>query len=78
MGGQLDNGVSLDTSDNFHRVYSVTPVHLPQINNTCVNKRGCVLHTITVTENIYDILNDFDSGFSPIAASEMKVKMVSR
>lgn len=35
MGGKLD-GVSLDFPDNFHRVYTVTPHHLPQINNTCV------------------------------------------
>jgi len=36
------------------------------------------LNTITVTENIYDSLDDFDVGEFPVAASEQKVKMVSR
>jgi len=34
-GNIADKGVSFDTFDNFHRVYTVTPHHLPQINNTC-------------------------------------------
>ena len=29
MGGELRDGVTLQTLDNFHRVYTITPVHLP-------------------------------------------------
>ena len=33
MGGDLRNGVKLQTVDNFHRVYTITPVHLPEVEN---------------------------------------------
>lgn len=36
MGGKIDDkNAKISTDDNFHRVYTVTPVHLPQVNNTC-------------------------------------------
>ena len=36
MGGALsDKNADITTQDNFHQVYTVTPVHLPQINNSC-------------------------------------------
>jgi hypothetical protein len=47
------------------------------INNTCDGTKTCTLETITVTENLYN--NDtMDTGYYPIAATEMKVKMMSR
>jgi len=35
MGGDLPSGVKISTEDNFHRVWTTNPVHLPQFNNTC-------------------------------------------
>lgn len=81
MGGNLaDKNEDIHTQDNFHRVYTVTPVHLPQINNTCPGHESskCTLESITVTENIYSTLDMFDTGKYEIGATEMKVKMMSR
>merc|ERR1712151_961006 len=54
MGGShLDDSssVSIKTDDNFHRVYTVTPVHLPTVKTRCNyhSEATCELDTITVT-----------------------------
>lgn len=36
------------------------------------------MHTITVSENLYEKLDTLDTGYYPIAASEMKTKISSR
>lgn len=44
MGGDIaDKNATLITEDNFHRVYTVTPVHLPQVNNSCDGTTACTL-----------------------------------
>ena len=81
MGGNIaDKNVDITPQDNFHRVYTMTPVHLPQLNNTCTSHEAskCMLDSITVTENIYSTLDSFDTGKYEIGATEMKVKMMSR
>jgi len=81
MAGDLPQGskAKITTEDNFHRVYTVTPVHLPQINNSCESGSSeCTLDSYTVTENIYATLIDFDTGKSVIAATEQKAKLMSR
>lgn len=81
MAGTLPEGDkgTVKTHDNFHRVYTVTPVHLPQINNKCDSMEGeCDLDSETVTENIYAILTEMDTGKSVIAATEQKAKLMSR
>lgn len=80
MAGDFDNEkISVHNDDNFHRVYSVAPVHLPQVNNTCDadTTEECVLETITVTQNFYGPKDKLDTGYYPISAHEMKVKMSS-
>lgn len=61
-------------------MYTVTPVHLPQINNTCSASEDatCTLESITVTENYYNRLDQFDTGKFEIGAVEMKAKLMSR
>lgn len=78
MAGDLA-GVQIHSDNNFHRVYTVTPVHLAQFNNTC-NKgdKKCVIESITVTEAFYDKMDSMDTGEYPIAAQELKTKMMSR
>ena len=56
MGGTFDNtNVSVVNDDNYHRVDSVDPVHLPSVTTTCDKNASepCELKTITVSENIY-------------------------
>ena len=78
MGGDLSENISVHTTDNFHRVYSVTPVHLPTIKNTCDGTEKCTLDTITVSMNFYNPLDTFDTGLQPIGSVEMKAKLMSR
>lgn len=79
MAGDFNGNkkISVNTNDNFHRVSSVTPIHLAEIDNTCDGSKKCTLESITVTENIYD-WDMMDTGFHPIAATEMRTKMMSR
>jgi len=47
MMAGFDN-ITYDVNDNSHRVYSVTPIHLPIINNEC-KVPGCELKVTTVS-----------------------------
>ncbi|CDW91318.1 UNKNOWN [Stylonychia lemnae] len=78
MGGDLPSGVKLSGDDNFHRVWTVNPVHLPQFNNTCDGHSSCILNSVTVTELINTELDVMDTGMFPIAALEMRCKLMSR
>jgi hypothetical protein len=80
MGGDLNKKVTLVNDDNFHRVDSVTPVHLPEVDSQCDASPSskCTINTVTVSQNIYGNLDKFDTGYYPIAASEMKTKISSR
>lgn len=81
MGGIFDNtNITVANDDNFHRVQSVDPVHLPSVTTTCDKKvsEPCELKTITVSENKYDFLDMLDTGYYSIAASEIKTKLSSR
>jgi len=60
MGGAFDNtNITVTNDDNFHRVQSVDPVHLPSVTTTCDKKttEPCEIKTITVSENKYDFLD---------------------
>ena len=81
MGGTFDNtNITLVNDDNFHRVQSVMPVHLPSVDTECDKKatETCEIKTITVSENYYDWLDKLDTGYYPVAATEIKTKLSSR
>jgi hypothetical protein len=80
MAGDLDPKVTILNDDNFHRVASVTPVHLPEVDSSCEANptEDCEIQTITVTQNIYNQKDRLDTGYFPISASEMKTKINSR
>ena len=80
MGGSLPGkGMTIVNDDNFHQVQSVAPVHLSEIDNDCTSTSVyCVMHTITVSENIYGQMDKLDTGYYAVAASEMKTKISSR
>jgi len=66
MGGKTsDEGVTVKTVDNFHRVYVTHPHHIPQMNNTCPEggRHPCQLIGDTVSEVYYHRLSDLDTGF---------------
>jgi hypothetical protein len=79
MAGDFDGNtkISVSINDNFHRVSSINPIHLAEIDTTCDGSKKCVLEGITVTENIYGG-DMFDTGFYPLAATEMRTKMMAR
>jgi len=64
MGGNLTSHIKFKVVDNFHRVYTVVPVHLPAVNHTCNynSSDDCLLESITVTENYYDKISSLDTG----------------
>ena len=64
--------------DEFHPVYQI-PVHLPKIDNNCSSPSpSCVLSTHTVSQCVYEIMDDLDTGSTPISAEEIRCKMSSR
>jgi len=89
MGGGLD-GLTINNRDSQHDVWETNPVHLPAVLNNCTSPVGCVLSTQTVTQVTYHTGEDLeiwkkhfdvpflDTGFSPIAAFELRTKMSSR
>ena len=81
MGGSFDNtNIKVVNDDNFHRVQSIAPVHLPSVTTTCDKSvtETCELKTITVSENLYEKLDLLDTGYYPVAATEIKTKLSSR
>ena len=81
MAGTFDNdNISVVDDDNFHRVQSIAPVHLPSISTECDKNvtEKCDLDSVTVSENLYGWLDQLDTGYYPIAASEIKTKLSSR
>ncbi len=81
MGGTFSSKhIKVVDDDNFHRVQSVEPVHLPSVTTTCDKKAtaDCEIKTVSVSENKYDWLDKLDTGYYPISASEIKTKLSSR
>ncbi|NES22325.1 MAG: hypothetical protein F6K41_26240 [Symploca sp. SIO3E6] len=82
-----------DVTDNFHRSYTIFPyVHLPTINwngqeerrskqTPCEHKgdQPCHLYRVTsATQALYNWFEAFDTGFFPISAFSLRVKLNSR
>jgi len=81
MGGAFDNpNIKIVNDDNFHRVQSIAPVHLPEVDTKCLSDatETCELNSVTISENIYDFLDKLDTGYYSVAASEIKTKISSR
>ena len=73
----LGNIGNITVNDEFFIVDKL-PEHLPKVNNNCVNQSSCVLNVTTVSQNIYSFEDRFDNGLEPVAAKEIRTKMVSR
>jgi len=78
VGDLADPQVTLSNSDNFHRAAGVIPYHHPQLTTDCADQSGpCTVNHVSITENIYDKLNELDLGMTPIASTSMRVKLKS-
>jgi predicted esterase len=76
----LNDTVQLNISDEFHIVYKI-PEHFAHLDNNCSFIKplnNCVLNIHTVTQNIYDLNDQSDTGETHTSAEEMRVKMISR
>ena len=76
LSGKMSFDMKVD--DNFHRVYSVTPVHLPQINNQCNSLSPCTLDMVTVSDLNYETMDETDRGMYSNSAQEIRAKLLSR
>ena len=78
VGDLADPQVTVVNNDNFHRASTVYPYHHPQLTTDCLDKTGeCTVNHISVTQNWYEALNEFDLGKTPIGATSMRVKLKS-
>lgn len=68
---------NIDVTDIFFIVDKL-PEHFPKILNNCSNQNLCKLNISTVTQNIYSLEDGVDNGLEPVAAQEIRTKMVSR
>jgi len=76
----LNDTVQLNITDEFHVVYKL-PEHFAHLDNNCSSSsslENCTLHVHTVTQNVYDVTDGFDTGETHSSAEEMRVKMISR
>lgn len=76
----LNDTVQVNVSDEFRVVYKL-PEHFPHLDNNCSAIKplnSCILNIHTVTQNVYDLYDQFDAGETPTAAIEMRAKLVSR
>jgi hypothetical protein len=78
MGGLKYDSIA--NIDAFHPVSQINPIHLPKILNNCSTySQSCMLHTTTVSQCIYEIINaKLDTGFFATSASEIRTKLSSR
>ena len=83
-----------DVVDAIHSVSDINPVHLPHIFSACGSGNRsssgsgsrqvgggiapCTLNVTTVTQPMRASLDSFDTGFSLISATELRVKLKSR
>lgn len=63
--GKLQNSlISVINDDNFHPAAEVFPYHHPELVGTCPlsTTTKCSIKHTSVTENVYNILNELDTG----------------
>ena len=67
----------IDDVDEFHQITHT--FHLPQIKNNCtLDQKDCVLHTLTISQNTYELIDELDTGFVATSAHEIRAKLSSR
>ena len=78
MGG-LPQGPSLVDKDAIHPDWQITPIHLPHVTNNCSKPDStCELHSVTVSQNVYEDLDKLDVASTYTSAKETRAKLKSR
>ena len=76
----LNSNASIIDVDRFFKATQVFPDPLPEIHNKCKqNDQDCVLNITTISELVYvDNNKGDDESFDPVAATDIKTKLMSR
>jgi hypothetical protein len=66
------------TTDAIHPMEMMNPIHHPHIWNDCMYQGRCVLNITTVSNTIYDEVDEYDVSNNPyISGKEIAVKLKS-
>jgi len=78
--GFLDTEFTSNGEDLFFPAHQIIPDPLPEIHNNCYNPStdSCHLNISTVSEAVYSTSESVDNSLQPIAATEIKSKLMSR
>jgi hypothetical protein len=76
MGNLSD--VTFIVTDAFHPVDQINPAHLPHVWDNCTEGSACKLNITTVSQNVYEALNEFDTAITYVSAHEIRAKLLSR
>ena len=69
----------IENVDEFRNVWSVLPFFRAKIENNCDSlDQDCVLETKTISQAVYEDLDNLDTAFAPVSASEIRAKFKSR
>lgn len=76
----ITKNLTIKAHDNFHGDSLMDPTLLPLVNGTNCTSAGatCSMAVISATDNAYDKVSDLDTGATPVAATAMAARMVSR
>ena len=77
MAGEIP-GVTLKVTNVFHESWRMYPFFHAHILNNCIQGENCVIHIDNSAQNVYSRQDRMDTAFSPVAASQMRVKLKSR
>ena len=70
---------AVNDTDGFHPVSEIKHIHHPKIKNKCaVDEANCTLNIVTVCDNIYVKIGEYDMGVLNASAIEIQAKMKSR
>jgi hypothetical protein len=78
IGSKIGESVKILTTDAIHPLEMITPIHHPHIWNDCMHGDECLLNITTVSNTIYDQLDEYDIPNNPyISGKEIGVKLKS-
>ena len=78
IASRIDQSLKIETTDAIHPLEMMNPVHHPHLWNDCLNIKECVLNITTVSNTLYDTLDDYDISSNPyISGKEIMVKLKS-
>jgi hypothetical protein len=78
IGSRISESIRIVTTDAIHPMEMMNPIHHPHIWNDCMYNDKCVLNITTVSNTIYDEVDEYDISNNPyISGKEIAVKLKS-